>query len=213
MLRVTLVSVLAIAMLATPAQLIAGGPARLCLPINEVTEKNSKECSNQIKDFLGDRASDVRMQKHKGQWYATIWMREDIQLKDVHDALENSSFSVPSKKLILIGPAQLSIKVRTKYLKGFFEELAAIKGLKIDEQAKDGSNLLITINRSKLVRDLNDSAKKKEDFPSYDAIKKLLDGHNADLEQVRWNSRWHCQGIFGCKVEPNNQAKDKVAGK
>ena len=70
MFRKLSVSVVAVVLLMLPAQLMAGGLPRLCLPINNVTAKNAEQCSKRIADFFGKRVSGVEMQEHKGQWYA-----------------------------------------------------------------------------------------------------------------------------------------------
>lgn len=212
MFRKLTVTVVAVALLMLPAQLMAGGLPRLCLPINNVTSmKSADECSKQIADFFGKRIEGVTMQDHKGQWYATILLRQDVSLTDVYDALAGSSFSLPRERLTLIGPARLSIKVRTKFLEGFFSDLAKIEGLAIDEKSRDERGLLVTINQSNLCRDLNDATRTTR--PSYDAVKELLAGHNAELTDVGWSGKWHCRGVCGCLVTPVASTKETVSKK
>jgi hypothetical protein len=212
MFRKLSVSVVAVVLLMLPAQLMAGGPPRLCLPINNVTSMSAADqCSKQIAEFFGKRVSGVTMQEHKGQWYATIALRQDVSLTAVHDALAASSFSVPREKLTLIGPARLSITVRTKFLEGFFNDLAKIEGLTIDDKSRDESGLLVTINQTNLCRDLDDATRKAR--PSYDSVKELLDDHNAELADVRWSGSWTCRGVFGCLVTPAASTKETVANK
>ncbi len=214
MFRKLSVSVVAVVLLMLPAQLMAGGLPRLCLPINNVTSMSAADqCSKRIADFFGKRISGVTMQEHEGQWYATIALRQDINLKAVHDALAGSSFSVPREKLTLIGPARLSITVRTKFLAGFFNDLAKIEGLTIDDKSRDGSGLLVTINESNLVRNLDDATRKAQACPSYDSVKRLLAGHNAELTDVRWSGSWTCRGVFGCLATPAAGTKDTAAKK
>jgi hypothetical protein len=208
MFRKLSVSVVAVALLMLPAQLMAGGPPRLCLPINNVTPKNAEYCSKRIAHFLGERASRVALQEHEGQWYATIAMRQDINLMAVHDALAGSRFSVPREKLTLIGPARLSITVRTKFLEGFFSDLAAIDGVTIEESSRDGSGLLVTINESNVVRKLDEATGKAQAGPSYDSVRELLAGHNAELADVSWSSDWGCR-MFGCLATRAADAKTK----
>ncbi len=212
MFRKLSVSVVAVVLLMLPAQLMAGGAPRLCLPINNVASMSAADqCSKQIADFLGKRVLGVTMQEHKGQWYATIALRQDVSLTDVHDALAGSSFSMPRENLTLIGPAKLSITVRTKFLEGFFNDLAKIEGLTIDEKSRDENGLLVTINQTNLCSDLNDAT--REARPSYDSVKELLDDHNADLVDVRWSGKWHCRGVFGCLATPSASTKDTVSKK
>ena len=82
-------------------------------------------------------------------------------------------------------------------------------GLTIDDTDRGEGGLLVTINKSKLTRDLDDATANAKTSPSYDAIKELLDDHNAELTDVAWCGDWTCRGVFGCLASPAGETKDK----
>ena len=86
MLRKLSISVVAIVLLMLPAQLLAGGAPRLFVPIDNVSAKNASECSKLITDYFGKRISGVKLEDHKGQWYATLYLREGVKLSEVQNS-------------------------------------------------------------------------------------------------------------------------------
>lgn len=211
MIRKLTLSIVAVVLLSLPAQLIAGGPPRLCLPINHVTAENADACAKLLSQYLGERVSHVAMQQHGGAWYAEIQLQQDVNLKSVHTALKGSVFSVPRDKISLFGPATLQITIRTKFTDGPLRDLAAIEGVTVDKSERKGGVLLVTVNEDALVRKLDAATKEvRDESPSYDLVKEVLDGHNAELHDVFWSSSWGCR-TFGCLAIPVAEAKTDKA--
>ncbi len=221
------------AMLLSWTPVFAGGPPLLCLPIDGVTA-DSRDAAAQLlaaklesKLFPRSGAySDVEIREHNGQWYAMLYMREDIALSDVDAALKGTQLSIPRDKLRFFGHVVLEISAeKTKELQRHLEEIEYVSV--VDSHAED-SGLHVTVEMpypgsdSRQHRDAifdnafawhgyttdssgeTTSPASAEALPDYDAFRKSLAKHNAKLNNVRWTTQFACRAL-GCVAVPTEE--------
>jgi hypothetical protein len=227
------VSAVAAVLLLLPAQLLAGGPARLCLPIDGVTANTAAVCGKLIGDRLGDKLlprpplRDVVLEQHENQWYALFYLagETDVKLSEIDAALHGSKFSVPSDKLRFFGPVRLEVEVRTADREALVIDLAALQHVEVEESSHQDGALLVTLilpeNGSRDVFHLLDVSPRQSNgsepsltaqaLPGYSAVGAVATKHDARLSDVSWSSQWACR-MLGTLAVPQEDGKiGKVA--
>src|SRR5262245_25964320 len=128
-----------------PSTLIAGGPPRLCLPIDGVTANSLAACTDLLATKLDSKlwsssTSDrgVRILENKTQWYAMLTMKEDIGLAEVDAALKGSGYSIPRDRLHIFGHMILEIQGSSKSAAELLAKLDALPHVSIDESESHG---------------------------------------------------------------------------
>jgi hypothetical protein len=135
-----------------PAQLMAGGPPRLCLPIDGVTADNATMCAKRLADTLGDklwphsRPRGVEMRQNEKQWYAMFTPMQAVKLSEIDAALKGSAFSVPRDKLRLFGHVILAVDNRSAPPKELMTELEAMEYVSVAESKRAKGLLLVTVD-------------------------------------------------------------------
>src|SRR5688572_11369245 len=120
------------------ARLYAGGPARLCLPIDGVTAENSTQCASRLTEALRPAVyDDVVMQQDEGEWYAAFNLKTDVSLSDVRDAFKGSGFTVPDHKLRLFGHVILEIQTSTASTDSLVTQLDELEHAAVDSSVRD----------------------------------------------------------------------------
>jgi hypothetical protein len=127
-------TVVALALVLVPAQLLAGGPAWLCVPIDGVTSANQEKCIQVLGDALkdsilgfGERQSALQIQRHENQWYATFHPADDVRLSEMEKALKGSEFSIPRDRMRLFGHVILEVKSPAENQKAIEQQLDALE--------------------------------------------------------------------------------------
>ena len=146
-------AVLAVAVCLFPAQLLAGGPAWLVVPIDGVTSTNQERCSQLLASGLEQAVfeiqngtSPVQIQKHLNQWYATFHLRDDVKLSEIEAALKGSPFSIPRDRLRLFGHVILEIKSQSADLKPLKGQLAALEYVAVPEVQSKADSTELTVD-------------------------------------------------------------------
>lgn len=147
-----------------PGQLLAGGPPRLCLPIDGVTAENADECAARLADALKDKLwshpgppSGVQIHRDEKQCYLTCYLEQPVALSDVEAALNGSEFSIPKKKLRLFGHVELQIDPRGASADKLIAELAKVDHVSVAESKSDQGRLLVTVDMPYPPRDTRHS--------------------------------------------------------
>jgi hypothetical protein len=153
MLRKTSVFAVALVLVLVSASLWAGGPPRLCLPIDGVTDANADACAKLLAEALGDklwshpgRPGGVQIHRDGRQAYATCYLERHVALGDVEAALKGSEFSVPRDKLRLFGHVTLEIDAGEAAPGELIADLAAIDFLSVEESKSDKGVLRVTVD-------------------------------------------------------------------
>jgi hypothetical protein len=132
--------------------LYAGGPARICLPIDGVTSENADACAKRLTEALSarlwkySRTNNIVMRENVGQWYAMFYPMKDVRLSDVEAALEGSSFAVPRDKLRMFGHVILEIEVGDSAREALINELAGLKHVSVDGTDQSDNVAVVTID-------------------------------------------------------------------
>jgi hypothetical protein len=145
-----------------PTSLLAGGPPRLCLPIDGVTDANSQACADLLASRLGDKIwrhdTEIQFRKYGNQMYVAFFMGKEIALSDIEAGLKGTNVSVPRDKLRFFGHVVLKIDVSgastgksTENSSGELsgELLTGLKSLKnvaVAESSKTKEGLLVTLD-------------------------------------------------------------------
>lgn len=223
----------AMALLLIPARLPAGGPARLCLPIDGVTESNAAACSKLIADGLGNRLfpraplRDVVLEEREHQWYALFYLggEKDVKLSEIDAVLDGSEFSVPRDKLRFFGPVRFEVDVRTADHKALLKALAALKHVEIESSSHNDGALVVTLilpenGRRDVFHLLKASARASNGsapsitalaLPSYAALHEVVRKHDAALNDISWSSEWACRMLGSLAVPEEDSKPAKVA--
>jgi hypothetical protein len=202
-------------LLMTSAQAIAGGPARLCLPIDGVTEKNASACGQQIATALRDKLwSDdsnqgVQLQMHQNQWYAvaSLLPNADIKLTDFESALAGSDFSIPRDRLRLFGSVRLELDVSPDAEAALVNELAREFRGKAELTKRELKTLCVTfvlpyekerdiflsLSRAAITGSSTDSTSPADALPSYAELQHVIAKHHGRLNDISWSGAWACR--------------------
>jgi hypothetical protein len=218
------------AALMLPATLLAGGPPRLCLPIDGVTTGTVDECAGRIADALGKRAEGkVVLRENEKQWYVLFHFNaEQVTLAELDQALKGSKFSIPRDKLRLFGHVMLEIRVDEAAQPKLLADLKQVKHLTIEESKRDNGVLFVTavmpyphpaarardpegfavrpLSEERFSAQYSDLAPRTatpitaRDLPSYEALRAIAEKHDGKLTGIRWKS-WVCRVLGGVAVE------------
>lgn len=136
-----------------PAQLIAGGPPRLCLPIDGVSADNAQACAKRLTNALGDklwthsgRASGIEIHHDKNQSYVTCYLAKPVALSEIEAALKGGNFVIPRDRLRLFGHVILEIDAPKTSPDNLLTDLAAVDYVSVDEWKRDEGILLATVD-------------------------------------------------------------------
>jgi hypothetical protein len=150
--RFSLVAVLAVALF-FPAQLFAGGPPWLCLPIDGVTPANSKACAELLTSKLEEKLwphegweRSVIIRERAGQPYITLNMGKNLGLREIEQALAGSSFSIPRDKLRLFGHVVLEIDAGKAAAKDLLAAIEKMDQVSVEASKGEGELLLVTVD-------------------------------------------------------------------
>ena len=153
MLRKTSLFAAALVFVLDAASLMAGGPPRLCLPVEGVTEGNADACAKLLADALGDklwshpgRPAGVQIHRDGREAYATCDLEKPVALSDVEAVLKGSKFSVPRDKLHLFGHVTLEIDAGKAAAEKLTSDLAAIDFVSVEESKSDKGILRVTVD-------------------------------------------------------------------
>jgi hypothetical protein len=217
-----------------PATVVAGGPPRLCLPIDGVTAETAQACAGKLTAALdkklwqhggADRAVQIR--EHKNQWYLTFPMGAEVALADVEAALKGSRLSIPRDRLRLFGHVILEIDAGKSPAAKLLADLDAIEQVSIAESQTTADRLVVTLDMPYPVEDdrsdrssigwetfarndlssdtANRSSVKAAALPSLAAVGEILAKHGARLQEIRWSQEFACRAL-GCVVDSDTRA-------
>jgi hypothetical protein len=215
------------AFLLCPANLLAGGPPLLCLPIDGVTDANAPAFVKRVTDALGDRAAAVELRRNEGRWYALLTYRTEVSLGELDAALKDTSFSIHRENLHLFGHLTLEMKIDEANAKGLIEELKRMKYVTVEGSECKKERLRVTVvmpyppffgsQRDDFCKEpfskltfgsvlsdfapRNDCAATNRDLPGYKVLRESIEKHNGTLKDLRW-SGWACRVLGGIAVTP-----------
>lgn len=146
-------AVFALAIVLVPAQLLAGGPAWLCVPIDGLTPANQERCTSLLGDalegslFTFDNGQPaIKIERHEDQWYATFHLKNDVRLSEMERAFKGSPFSIPRDRLRLFGHVILEIQSSPTAVENVKDQLDALEYIAVSEVKPGGSLTEITID-------------------------------------------------------------------
>ena len=212
-----LLSIAAVAVvLSLPTQLIAGGPPRLCLPIDGVTADSGQECTQRLADALGERlysfsgSPNIQLRQVAGRSYVIMAVRKDVKLSEIDAALKGSPFSVPREKLFLLGPVVLEFDADRTQVDGLRSGLAALGNVQVDAPKVAGDIVRVTLNKGDITRDFfRDELTADRRTVVYEELLTLAAEHESKLRDIRWSSRYGCR-MFGCLSAAKPSSADKA---
>jgi hypothetical protein len=222
--------------LAAPSRIFAGGPPWLCLPIDGITQDSASACTALIEARLKDKLwthpevrSGAAIHYDGNQAYLTFYMKEDVSLGDIEEALKGSEFAIPRDKIRLFGHVFLEVDTEKTPAKEVAAALDAMDHVAIAESDESNGKLLVTVempypvvdNRpspedlrwDKFAKNDYNSVDAKmtepsigpEKLPGYHAFRDVLARHGANLQDVRWNTDYACRAL-GCVSVPETKA-------
>jgi hypothetical protein len=213
---------LAAAVFLLPSTALAGGPPRLCLPVDGVTAATADDCAGRIANALGKRIEGkVVVRENEKQWYVLFhYDSKRVTLDELDRALQGSAFSIPRDKLRLFGHVMLEIKIDedSAAVQNLLADLKKVKHLTIEESKRDGGMLIVTavmpypaarardsegfavrpISEERFGAEPSDFAPRTaspvtaRDLPGYHALRKIAEKHDGSLEGIRWEG-WACR--------------------
>ena len=141
--------VVAAVVLLLPAQLVAGGPPFLCLPVDGVNSENVAACTKLLNSKLEEkfwthsgRPHGVKLTERANQWYLAFYMGGDVRLSEVQAALEGSEFSIPRDRLQMFGHVILEIDSPLKSRDALLAGLKALPHVSVEDSKKAQKDLL-----------------------------------------------------------------------
>lgn len=127
-------TVAALALVLVPAQLLAGGPAWLCVPVDGITSTNQEKCLQILGEALKASVLDfdnghpaIQIQRHENQWYATFHPKDDVRLSEMEKSLKGTEFSIPRDRMRLFGHVILETKSPSENQAAIEKELDALE--------------------------------------------------------------------------------------
>jgi len=225
--RMTVVFMVAALLASLAAPAMAGGPPRLCLPIDGVTSDNAAVCTRRIGDALDARGvehGDVEILHHGGQGYVVVSFNVPyVTLSTIESALDGSPFSIPRHKLRPFGHAVLVIDGDSTASDDLIDDLNALEHVEVDEsELRDGA-LLVTLrmpywmsgdvfhemaasSRKASHGDVDDAAPV---LSSYDTLRDVVSRHHARLRDLRWKCL-ACR-MLGCVASASDGGDDSAS--
>jgi hypothetical protein len=231
--RTKLCLAVAAVLLLVPTRLLAGGPPWLTVPIDGLKTQNTDAVTKQLTAKLGDKLyppdvfRGVSILQNRDQSYATLYMKEDVSLRDIETALKGSEVTVPRNRLHLFGHAILEIDAGDTPAKQLLADLEALDHVSVEKsQTKDGL-LRVTLDmpyppdsrrgesvawdkftRNDLASDQStksEPAATPQTLPSYNAFRDIAAKHKATLKDIRWSTEYACRSV-GCVAVPASGA-------
>jgi len=219
-------------LLFVPVHLLAGGPPRLCLPVDGVTTENADACAKRVAAALGKEVINVDMRQNEGQWYLMFHFHRDrVRLADIDVALKGSPFSVARDKLRLFGDVMLEVDLRKAAADKLLADLKALKHVSVSESKREEGVLLVTLAMPQPARHGDQTGEfgqiaftkeilqssegvvvtaKLHDMPTYEAMRKVVEKHEASLTGLRWEDSWACR-VLGCVAARDAHGKLSTA--
>ena len=219
-----------------PANLMAGGPPRLCLPIDGVTPGNVQTCGELLSKNLAsklwahsDPPERIRLVQRGEQWYLTFHMGREVALSEVEAALKGSDCSIPREKLRFFGHVTLHFETRGATQERLIADLEQIDNLALDE-SKAENNLLsqvveipYPVDRARKDDALdwesfqrnffNDNLPEKSStpipakkLPSYEMVRTAASRNDVSLKDVVWSPHYACRAL-GAVASPGAKTK------
>jgi hypothetical protein len=143
----------ALALVLVPANLLAGGPAWLCVPVDGITSSNQAKCIDLLGDALkgslfttDEGKPQIKIERHENQWYATCHLTDDVLLGEVEKALGGSEFSIPRDRMRLFGHVVLEVKSGSEAREAVKTQLDALANVAVSDVKPLGSLAEITID-------------------------------------------------------------------
>jgi hypothetical protein len=217
------------ALFLTGAQLMAGGPPRLCLPVDGVNSGNAEACTRRLTGALGDKVDRLELRQNEAQWYALFRLARDVRLSEVEAALAGSPFSVPRDRLRLFGHVTLEVENGAAKHDKLTGDLGALKYVSVGESDNGKGVLLVTVDMpypedagretaafgrvpfarqafrrtdfSSGVATKSEQPASADTLPSYIAMRDALAKHDARLKDLRWSANLGCR-MLGCVSIP-----------
>ncbi len=233
MTRLMLTPFVAVALCLTTVELMAGGPPRLCLPVDGVTLENAADCAKLLKVKLGDQIvssrnfSGVQVMPKSEQSYIVLYLDlrkrgDSLSLADIDAAFSGSKFSVPRDKICLFGQVTVELACDEAPQK-LLDQLASRKNIKVvsSKQVKDRHFVTLSIPfadgfTQQLFRSFGKDpvnhtltatpTSSADGLLQYDDLKKYCQESDVKLGDVRWSSSWHCR-IFGAVTLSGSKEK------
>jgi hypothetical protein len=215
-----------------PTLLVAGGPPRLCLPIDGVTADQVEACAKLLTEKLAAKISPdpyggVRMHEYKDQRYFSFYMGEDVRLSQIEAALKGSGFSVPRGRLRFFGHAVLEVETGDAQVNDMLSALEKVDHVSVDQsQLKhEKERLLVTVDMPYPVEDRpreeragwetfarcdfssdqstrSEAPTTAEKLPDYGAFRDVLAKYNVSLTDICWDPQYACRPQGGVAVPP-----------
>jgi len=223
----------AFVLLLIPVHLLAGGPPRLCLPIDGATAENAQACAKRVADALGKEVMSASLRQNDGQWYLMFnFNRDRVRLADIDAALQGSPCSVPRDKLRLFGDVILEVDLGKASADRMLADLKGVQHVSVSQSKLEDGVLLVTLimpGPAKTARETadfgqsaiksavlrtsedSDSAAKFHDLPTYEALRKVVEKHEASLTGLRWDC-WGCR-VLGCVAVSDADGKLSKTGR
>jgi hypothetical protein len=219
-------------LLLSPLRLLAGGPPFLCVPIDGVTQANEKAVTTAIdaklenKRFAHPEWSDgVAIPQRGDQRYLTFYMKEDVSLNDIDEALKGTGCSIPRDRLKLFGHVILEIDPQTLPAKELVAVLDSMAHVSITDAKESNGLLQVTVempypavdNRPKpdvvgwekfAANDYSSAQSSASEptisaqaLPSFNAFRNVVAKQNANLTGIQWSTTYACRAL-GCVTAP-----------
>ena len=213
-------------LLLAPAIALAGGPPRLCIPIDGATTANAHSCGKLVTAALGKGVMNVDMRQNDGQWYLLLnFNRDKVRLNEIDAALKGSPFSVPRDKMRVFADAVVEIDLRSANADKLIADLKALDHVTVGETKKVGGVLTVALAAPAPTYRERDTefgavAFHKESFraeapnapetslkelPTYTALTKVVEKHQAKVANFGWDLLG-CR-VMGCVVGPGSTTK------
>jgi hypothetical protein len=227
MLRNRFSPVVAALLLMAPANLFAGGPPILILPVDGVNSGSAQACVDLLNARLKDKfwkhgdSQTVRIEERKNQSYVAFDMGSDVTLSDVKAALEGSKFSIPQDRLHFFGHVILEIDAGGKSHQSLLSDLDALAQVSIEESKTENGLFRVTVDmpypddrgrghlntsgwdtfqRNDFASDQStrsESPVKLQQLPRFSEIRDVIAKHDARLKEVRWSNNYACRPLGG----------------
>lgn len=143
----------AAAFLLFPGLLMAGGPPRLCLPIDAAAAAPAGSIADVLNEKLpGKLISDngpygrTEVVRHRDQNYLAFYFAEDLRLSDVDAALKKAGFHIPRDRLRLFGHAILEFELGDVRPKELLTAIETLDHVAVIKSVSNSGRLLVTVD-------------------------------------------------------------------
>jgi len=168
---------------------LAGGPARLRLPVDGITPQNEKACAKLMREILTELASRPVDPVSVKDGYVTMTVTTvPISLTELGDSLKGSAFSIPIDQLYFDGALRIEID-KTKDLKKITADLRTDPYTTVSTMKSGNGPISILVkNRNELP------------LVSYSDIEWIVKAHGGELLDIKWGGKfthWTCGPPLG----------------